>query len=605
MIIDGADDIEAFFGPKEFHRFLPQRDNGLVIFTTRSLQVALDLGCNLDEVIYVTRFTPNNAVEMLQSRLGDSKGDSESILELFELLDGLPLALSQAASFIATNCKSVQEYIDLYQENENARIYLLGKGKSHRDGSEVKSVATTWQVSFERIKRSNNSAAHLLCLAACLDYHQIPTEIFPKSESRAQLIDALGILKGHCLITMCQSADSFDTHRLVHLMTRDWLRSENQFERYIQLAFDSIYECFPLSFQGKDIVHGDRYSVHAQTVLHDLSSDQCDERHAKLASRLSRYLRVKGDYRNALEYARMAVNLSVTACGQLNVYTLTTQSDLAITYWYLGEYQEAERLAADVLRSRREMLGSEHVDTLASSNNLALIVHDQGDYETAEQLHRKTLETRIKVLGPRHDDTMRSLNNLGLSLKELERYEEAKELFQRALTEREDAVGEIDISTLKVMDNLGLILQIQNKCEEASWYHSESLEGRRLLLGSNHPDTLKSKHNFAIVLMSQDRLEEAELMMREVLDKYKQVLGKEHPTTLYAQSNLAIALRNRGRYREAISHSRQVLKARKVAFGEGHPETIYSAKQYRSFVELMGEGREPGRDDENTDLDLD
>ena len=605
MIIDGVDDEETFFGPGKLHNLLPERINGFIIFTTRSLQLALDL-VRREEVIHLTHFGSQDSISLLHVRLGSQTNDPKDLLELADLLDGLPLALSQAASFITTSCDSVREYINLYHESETAKIDLLSEGRSHKDGSASNPVTKTWQISFARVKNENNLAAHLLCFAACLHRLRIPMDLLPRRENKVRFKAALGVLKNYFFIEMKPSEDTFDMQSLIHLTTRHWLRLEGQLEKYTELVLNSMYEHFPAEFQRRDqLVHGERLSTHARTVLSNPLSNENDQFSANLASRLSIYLRVNGEYSTALKYAQMAVKLSVVACGEHDHFTLTSQAELAILYRHLGRYEEAERLTKEVLRLREKILGPEHIETLASQNSLAIILHNQGKYAIAERLHKQILDVRERLLGPSHNDTMKSLNNLGLSLKRQEKYEEAKEVFQQVFIERDEILGRIDVGTLKVMNNLGLVLQLLKKYPEALGFHFAVLQGRKALFGPKHPDTLKSKLNIAAVLIDQERFAEAELETTEVVRGYEHLLGNDHPNTLYARSKLVTVLQGQGRYWEAKSTSQEVYDARRARLGEKHPETIASKKQLRNLVRFMSDHVELSQNNANAIPEMD
>ena len=605
MIVDGGDEDEAFFGPKKLCRFLPERVNGFVLFTSRSLQLAFEF-VSKAEIVYLSSFSPNESVTLLRSRLGGQHEDLQDMLELADLLEGLPLALSQAASFISTSCDTVPEYLRLYRESEASKLDLLGEGRSHKDGSSSNPVILTWQISFDRIKQKNELAAHLLCFAACLHYHMIPLELFPEAGHTVKFAAAVGLLKNHFMITREASNYTVDMHSLVHLTTRHWMRLTKQIDEYTKLVCDSIWGQFPSDFQSPDQLKlGERYCSHAQIVLSNLSSDVNGEHYVQLASRLSLFFCVRGDYSNALKYARIAANHSAITFGDQNSLTLTAQIDIVVVHRHLGNYEEAEQIAREVLKLQEQVLGQNHMDTLASASCLGLILHDRGQYAAAERLHKETLTSRISLLGSRHNDALRSMNNLGLALKRQGKHEQARDIFQQAFMESSELMGRVDIGTLNIMNNLGLVLQHLKQYTEALEVHNTVFEGRMTLFGLKHPDTLKSRLNIAAVLIDQGTPAEAEPMVHEVVTGYKQLLGDDHPDTLYAKSKLVAVLQGQDRYRDAERTSRNVFETRKIRLGESHPDTIYSKKQLQRLINAVEKLPELGRDDTEAILELD
>ena len=584
MVIDGADDAKALSGTKQLHRLLPEPIGGSIIFTTRTRRLALDFVHNAEYIVYLDRLDLNDATELLQNKIGKLDKDSNHVTKLVEMLEGLPLALSQAASLIATSCISVEHYIDLFSESEAAKIELLSDGLPYKDENITKSVAITWQISFKRIEQMDEFAAHILCFAACLHCREIPIILLPKAKSKVAAAKALGILKGHCLIQR-NLLDTLSMHSLVQLAIRYWLRSKNQIGKYTMLAFNSVFEHFPSECHQKDqLISGDEYSAHAKFVLDNLLWDEANERHINLASRFSSYLREKGAYDNALTYAKTAANLAGAVYDKQDLRTIATKNDLAIVHRWLGEYQEAEEIATAVLASRKFELGHEHPDTLASANNLALILHDQGKYADAERRHGQILEVRERVLGPEHNDTLKSLNNHALSLKRLGRYDEAEKALKRAFSAKVNSPSKPDVNKSTILNNLGLVLRLQKKTDDALLYHTQALNGRLVMLGSKHPDTLRSRQNIAVVQMDQGKLEEAELTMREIITEYEKMLGHDHPNTVDARSNLVSVLRRQSKYSEAERMSRDVFVTREKILGSAHPDTDFSKKQWKGLA---------------------
>ena len=529
MIIDGADELEVLLGPKKLIKYLPA--SGSVIFTTRNSKLALEHVQNEEKVVYLHGLSPDNGVTLLQNRLGRNN-ELKHMLEPVDLLEGLPLALSQAAPFVATTCGSVHAYIRLYHEDEVTKIGLLGEGRSYKDGSVANPVSKTWQISFERIQRDDQFAADILCFAACLHHRHIPISLIPASGRGPGIAIAMGVLQTHCFISWNSLKNTFSMHPLIRLATRHWLRLNNQLERYAQSTLDLFCKQFPPEFkQDKQLAQGDRLFIHVHTVLTNLSYDGREQCCAKLASGVSVFLRVKGDYKGALSYAQTAATLSENRCGQEDLCTLTIQSDLAYLYWRLGKFPEAGQLTKKILQMRMKMLGQDHKSTLESLDLLSVILNYEGNYAAAEYCLRQVFEARRKVLGPCHNDTMTSLNDLGVSLKRQKRYKEAETAFRQAFMEREKTDG-LYFAALRAMNNLGSVLQLQADFENALLYYEEVYQTRKMLFGSNHHDTLKSKQNIAIVQRKQGQLEEAEIRTRDVLNGCERSLGNDHPTTL-------------------------------------------------------------------------
>ena len=86
--------------------------------------------------------------------------------ELLRALDCIPLAITQAAAYVNRRAPliSVSTYLDDFRRSDRKNDSLLNSdtGDLRRDETISNSVVTTWQVTFEQIRRERPSAAYLL-----------------------------------------------------------------------------------------------------------------------------------------------------------------------------------------------------------------------------------------------------------------------------------------------------------------------------------------------------------------------------------------------------------------------------------------------------------
>ncbi|KAK4119815.1 hypothetical protein N657DRAFT_684128 [Parathielavia appendiculata] len=90
----------------------------------------------------------------------------EASRELLGLLDGLPLALAQAASYVRETGLDTASYVRLYKQQWDDLMGLDGEWGSPLVDYEQGSVATTWTVSFKAVEAQTKNAANLLRLWA-------------------------------------------------------------------------------------------------------------------------------------------------------------------------------------------------------------------------------------------------------------------------------------------------------------------------------------------------------------------------------------------------------------------------------------------------------
>ena len=151
-------------------------------------------------------------------------------------LEYLPLAIVQAAAFINSNGVSVSEYLSLFRATDTETGLF---GEHFEDPSRYKelesTIARTWHISFDQIRRQDSLAAEYLSFIACIDRISIPRSLLPPGGSVLQQTKAMGTLKGYAFVTERQQASQepgsekcFDMHRLVHMASVWWLEGHGE-----------------------------------------------------------------------------------------------------------------------------------------------------------------------------------------------------------------------------------------------------------------------------------------------------------------------------------------------------------------------------------------
>ncbi|KAI9738818.1 MAG: hypothetical protein M1834_008325 [Cirrosporium novae-zelandiae] len=469
MIVDNADDADTFFGSRKttdpsgsshLSNFLPQCPNGSIIFATRNKKAGVKFA-TASGIILLPKMGSVDAQDLLKARVGENISNQDNIIELLELLEYLPLAISQAGSYIAENSIPIDGYLQMYKESETCKIELLSQDFEDlaRDSEAKNPIAAIWEISFNRIRESDVLAANLLSIMACLDRQGIPKAVLRSTETLVKFSNALGLLKAYSLITASQDGMAFNIHQLVHLTTRNWLRLNNNFKYWVIRNLILMSNEFP-SGEHETLNTCDLYLPHPQAVLsHEQSLTANDLSRASLAYRVSRYFLIRGLYDSAKTPARQAVLWRDRALGSEDRSTLTSKDNLASVLYRQGKYEEAETMHRQVLELREEILGKKHPDTLTSINNLAVVLNNQGKYDEAEKMHRRILELREKILGKNHPDTLGSISYLACTLHNQKQYDNASLLYRRACSGYQTTLGSDHPTTLKCLEDYSSMLK--------------------------------------------------------------------------------------------------------------------------------------------------
>ncbi|KAJ4403177.1 hypothetical protein N0V91_006754 [Didymella pomorum] len=602
MIVDNADDHEVLLSktnsgsePTRLSDYLPRSDRGAILFTTRSRKVADAL--TQSSVLELTDLGISEAKHLLARRITKQAllDDKTAVDELLEALTCLPLAIVQAAAFMSTNDVSVSDYLALFRDSD-AQTELFNEGFADPSRYEEldNTIAKTWHISFDQIRKQDSLAAEYLSFMACIDRVNIPQSLLPPVTSMVQQTKALGTLTGYAFITerlrTVQEPDKnrlFDMHRLVHMASACWLDAHGQRAARVDEAVGRLEELTPYGgHKNKEV--WTVYLPHAIYVagLHGIADEVAS---AGLLDRVGRCQASLGQYSAAETTHRQALLVGGRVLGPEHPDTLTSMNEVAHALSNQGKYLEAEDMHRETLELRKEVLGEKHPDTLMSMNDLAQALSGQGEYVEAEEMHRETLELREEVLGEKHPDTLISMNNLAYALSGQGDYVEAEKMHREILELNKEVLGEEHPNTLTSMNGVAGALSGQGRYPEAEEMHGETLNLRTEVLGKKHPHTLSSINNLALALSDQGNSVGAEKAHREMLELNKEVLGEEHPNTLASMNNLAGALSGQGRYPEAEEMHRETLNLYKEVLGKKHPHTLMSMNNLAQALSNQGE----------------
>ncbi|CAG9946682.1 unnamed protein product [Clonostachys rosea f. rosea IK726] len=606
MVIDNADD-EALFTTHQqtstsssrssgnLGGFIPDCANGNILITTRNKKAGSRLTKG-KQLIEIGKMDVSDCVKLLHLQLDDS-ASTESVGRLSEQLEYIPLALVQAAAFIRENAVPIDYYLELLMERP---VDLLGEEFEAvgRDEESLHAVATTWMISFQQIQQRNPLAGEFLSLMAFFDRQEIPRSFLLNYYERRndgkdgvlEVTKAIGLLLSFCLIRE-EASQNITIHRLVQMTTRKWLSIQRHEDAYKGEALSTVLEMFPdrqsVENRFENRTTCTAYLAHAQVVRGLMSSIEGGEiTRAGLLTKIGGYFREEGRSKEAEEAHKEAGTIYREILGEEDHNTLTSMGDLALIWWDLARFEEAEKLLIKVIELRKRVLGDEHPDTIISMGNLAQTIYGQGRLGEAEKLQTKVLDLYKRVRGEEHPNTLRGMGNLALTISNLGRLGEAEKLQTKVLDLCKRFRGEEHPETLIGMNNLAQTIRDLGRLGEAEKLQTKVLDLCKRFRGEEHSETLRAMGNLAQIISDLGRLGEAEKLQTKVLDLCKRVHGEEHPATLNSMNHLAHTWRKLGRPDEAIEMIMECMELQKRILGEHHPRTLSSIKTLRYWLSL-------------------
>jgi tetratricopeptide (TPR) repeat protein len=588
LILDNAESPEAATGLEAplacLVDLIPPVLHGQVLVTSRD--ASWDRYAALAEL---ELFAPAEAVAFLLARSGTS--DQPSAAEVAELLGLLPLALEQAGAYARETPLALSAYLGRLQQFP---ALTLAKGQP-RDRNPADTVATTWQVSLERV-RPVPGAVMLLELCAFLAAEEVPRELFaqdlePPVEELAVLAgdpfaldDAVGALRRFGLVKATEEA--ITVHRLLQQVVRDYLDPAVAGSR-AGVAVRLLAALFPRDgFNDPGV-----WPVCAQLLSHTLVAAGHAEQHqaelvatSDLLDSAAGYLHGRARYAEAKALAERALALANATVGPDHPDTARSLDRLATVLRVQGDLDRARSLHERGLAIREAQLGPNHPATARSLDNLALVLRVQGHLNGARSLHERGLAIREAQLGPNHPDTARSLHRLASALRTQGELNTARTHLERALAIREAHLGADHPSTAYSLDRLATVLHDQGDLNTARTLLERALAIFEARMGLGHPTTARSLDNLALVLHDQGDLNTARTHLERALTIREAVLGPDHPDTAHSLSNLALVLADQGNITDARALHERALSIREARLGATHPDTVRSRRNLAAVV---------------------
>ena len=453
----------------------------------------------------------------------------------------LPLALAQAAGFMAQTGMSATEYAGLLADRA-AEILDLGRPPSY-----PLSLAAVTQIAIDHLRSQDPAAAVLASVCAFLAPEPIPADWFaiaaarlpgPLGEQAADPIgwrQVLAQLGPNALVRV--DPDGLVMHRLTQAIIRGHLQA-GQAAAARDLAVAVLTANHPGPSQDPGTWPG-----WARVLPHLLClepTDSGDARLRDLAFNAGWYLLRRGDFRAGCDLARQLYERWRARLGRDDSYTLMAANTLGAALRGLGRYAEASLLDQDSLDRERRLNGDDAPNTLVSATNLATDLFNTGDYARARHLYEDALARYRLTLGEDHPYALGAARGLAICLRRLGEARAARELNEDTLARYRRVRGEDYYETLRCATNLANDLYRLRDYPAARELQTATMDRQRLVLGEDHPDALYSAFCLAYCLRALGELPAARDLDEDTLERRRRVLGDDHPDTLLSAGNLAL-----------------------------------------------------------------
>ena len=622
LILDNVENPQEILS-----RFVPTQHQGSILITTRVRDIeplaqtqVLSMLPEDEGILFLLRRTRKITLNAGLDQA--SIAQQEDARQIWQLMDGLPLALDQAGAYILETGCSFSTYREQYARR---RAELLDRRGKRFIGHE-ESVATTFSLAFERIEVLNPVAADILRACSLLSSEAIPEEIFlkgaqhlgPLLASRGEQWDlVVGVLQDYSLVQRNSEAKTLTIHRLVQAVLKDameasiWQLWANRvvqavetvvaevdyhpaggFERFLahaQSCFGLIKQCHLTSRSATQLLYrtGAYLAEHAQYTEAEalyiqcllirektLGSDHPDAAYPLYA--LAELYRNQGRYGAAAPLYQQTLRIWRLSLGPEHSEVAYPLSGLAELYHMQGKYSEAEPLYVQALRIVEQAFGPGHPQVVALQNHLAGLYRDQGKYGEAEALYQQTLHFEVQRIDAEHLSEIAALQGLAELYRYQGRYREAEAVYLRVLHAFEQVLDSEHPAIAPLLHNLANLYLLQNKHAEAEVLYRRSLHILERAFGPDHHQLAHSLNSLSNISFLQSNYAEAESLCRRALHIYEQVLEPTNAQLASPLNNLGKIYQVQGKYAEAESLCQQALSIREQALGPEHREVATS-----------------------------
>lgn len=515
-------------GPYAVSHVLPQGCAGHVIVTSRNPNWrGRAKACQLQP------WERDESARFLHRRTGID-GQDEQAQMLAAALGDLPLALEQAGACIEQTNLTFADYLERYQTHREQLLRLSQPVSDYPD-----TVATTWEIAFDKIKGASRTAGDLLNLCAFLSPDEIRRDMltsgshiipYPLAATVADPVKFDGAVAALLLYSLVDAnAQMLSIHRLVAAVTRDRMPAEER-KRWAEIALKLVNDAF--AFESIDIGtwgHCSKLLPHVTSVTnHAEALKVAPQVTFGLLNEAARFLMRSGHFQEAKDFLDRALAIAREVFGDKHPNVSGIVNDLGRVHKRLGNVGEARQFFEWALGIDEPIFGQNHPHVATIVNNYGMCVMADGDHETARQHFEWALSVYEAHHGEAHPKTASILSNLGVALLRLGRLEQARTHFERALAVAQRTLGPSHPTVASILHNLGEAHCAMPDMSAARLYFHQALSIDAAAYGPTHPDVVRDVNSLGQVLVQNGEVEEARRLYQQALETVEKLHEPNH-----------------------------------------------------------------------------
>ncbi|MFG2343993.1 tetratricopeptide repeat protein [Streptomyces phaeochromogenes] len=466
------------------------------------------------DAIRLPVLSPEKAIQLISQVVGlDGDVDLAAISKVAEFLGFLPLALDQAAAYISQTQISPSRYVEKLLKSPAQMLDSAAAGDKEQE-----TIVKVWNITMAALIERSEDAVECLYILAFYAPDDIPRVILEELSGDDDFDAYLGLLASFSMVTL--TPESVHIHRLVRNVLVMGMLSHPEVGKSLRdTAFDWIFA----HLVPNPADHLDKWPLLRRLTPHFMSiasfypPEDWTEEYGAACHAFGNFESIQGNYRRALHFRRIAMDVAVSILGDNKLATVTAMSNAGASFRDVGEIDKAIELQERAL-DMAESCGANDEDLAVMTGQLGRTYGMAGDIENSLRFIERSVSMAEKAFGSEHHETALRLADLGNFHLYLNDSGKAIPLLERALRIAE-----------------------------------RQLEPRHPLVAIRMRDVANaySKGGGNII--------RAVKLTKEALDIFEETLGPEHSITSESVKLLADIYHSAGRYDNALHLAQRAL----------------------------------------------
>jgi tetratricopeptide (TPR) repeat protein len=571
-------------------------------------------------------FSRREALSYLTVRLTEHTDQRIEALDLGDDLDGLPLAIAQAAAMMSVTGLSCPDYRVRLRERREHMAGVLVEGVSP-------AVLATWSLAAECAHQLPPAgvAWPALALAAMFDPHGIPGAVLtspaacgyvagrPSTGTEADqnlVLAAITNLARSGLVSIDSATHvrTVQMHPSVQSAVLAYLPPA-ELEQVVLAAADALSQAWPEAGGGPQLEQAFRDCTaalwSASTMIapppgpHEAQGFQAQGQQARwpriqprnplwtpaahpLLFRRGRSLEDARLAEPAITYWQTMLLTSIRLLGNAHANAVTARDRLALAYEAAGRSGDAVAVFASALAYRERTLGTAHPETITARGQLAHAYVSAGRTAEAVGLYAQMVSDASRQLGVGHPVTLAARSNLAGANVAAGRLADALTGYQMVVTDSERLLGTSHPATRDARDRLAETFLASGQAKDAIAHYKRLLADTEGTAGPDHADTIAVRARLASAYRQGGKGKDAIALHQRVVADREASAGADHPDAMAARASLALAYRSAGQLREAIGVYERTLADRERVQGPDHADTRAARVNLASAYQQAG-----------------